>query len=223
MLITRPEADAEATAERVRAAGFDPIVAPLMRIEPRQARLPGKIAALLVTSGNALAALPPGPVTLLAVGDATAARAREAGFSDVRSAGRDARALAALALAEIKPQSGPLLLASGHGQGLALAAELRQAGFRVQRRVCYRAVPARRFPEAAATALREARVHAALFLSGETAAAFVRLLPERLQPLLAPVLAVAIGNAAWDALKPLPWRDIRVAARPNLDELLTLL
>jgi hypothetical protein len=37
------------------------------------------------------------------------------------------------------------------------------------------------------------------------------------------VLALAIGKAAADALKPLPWRQVRLARTPTLDDVLALL
>jgi uroporphyrinogen-III synthase len=84
-------------------------------------------------------------------------------------------------------------------------------------------VPARAFPAAAEEALAKQSVHAALFLSSETAAAFVRLLPSVLCPSLSRVNALAIGAPAADVLKSLPWREVRLAAAPTLDDVLALL
>jgi uroporphyrinogen-III synthase len=223
VLITRPAAEAAITAARVTALGFVPLVAPFLTIRLAKPALPAGTQATLVTSGNALAALTPGDAPLLAVGDATAARATDLGFSRVHSAGRDAAALAELAVRLLNPAHGPLLLASGAGQGGALAADLRARGFRVQRRVCYESVTVRRFPRHAASALRQNTVHAALFMSAETARSFARLLPAALHPALGGVLALTIGNAAADALNELPWRGIRRAATPTLDDVLALL
>ncbi len=78
-------------------------------------------------------------------------------------------------------------------------------------------------PEAA-SALRNGQVHTALFFSAESARQFVRLTGRaRLAASLRSVEAVAIGQAAAVALEALPWRRIRVAARPNQDEMLALL
>ncbi len=227
-MITRPEQDAAVPAARIQALGFTPVIAPMLRIEQRAPRLPKDVQAILVTSGNALAALTPGSTRLgstrlFAVGDATAARAREAGFSEVRSAGRDARALADLVAASQSPQAGPLLLASGERQGEKLAADLRARGFRVIRRVCYAAYPVQRFPNRAAESLQSGELHAVLFLSAETATAFARLLPPELSNALASVAALAIGNAAADALERLPWQRVCRAQNPTLDDVLALI
>ena len=223
VLLTRPIDDARRIAPLIEARRFVPVYAPFLRVHTRAAALPRGVQALLVTSARALDGVSPWPVPVLAVGDATAARARQVGFMNVTSARGDAAALADLAACSLDPGAGKLLLLSGAGQGGAIAAALRMSGFPVLRRVTYAAVPVRRFPAAAGVALREDRLHAAIFLSGETAAAFARLLPPLLTAHLPGVLALAIGKSAADALKPLPWRDIRLAATPTLDDVLALL
>lgn len=228
VLITRPEPGASDTAARVKALGFTPIVAPVLRIERTTARLPpaASLAAVLVTSGNAVDALPEAyrGARVLAVGDATAERARMAGFSQVFSAAGDSDALAGLVTRHQSPRDGTLLLASGHAQGNALAAALRQSGYRVARRVVYAAQPIRDLAPAAAEALRAGSVSAALFFSAETARQFVRLVQRAgLSDMVAGVEAISIGPPAAVALERLPWRGVRVAARPTQDEMLALL
>ncbi|HVC59590.1 MAG TPA: uroporphyrinogen-III synthase [Acetobacteraceae bacterium] len=228
VLVTRPEPGASDTAARVASLGFVPVLAPAIRIRPTPACLPppAALAAVLVASGNAVDALPPAYRTtrLLCVGDATAERARAAGFLQVLSAAGDAEALAALVARHQKPKDGTLLLASGRLQGLALQATLRQAGYRVIRRTVYAALPARTLAPPAAAALRAGQVRAALFFSAETARQFVRLVRRAgLAETLAGVDAISIGRPTAVALEALPWRGVRVAARPTQDEMLALL
>ena len=118
--ITRAQPGAARTAARLTALGFTPVVAPLLTILPLPDALtqaPGfaTVAALAFTSPNgvaAFAALTPDlrdrPV--FAVGDATAQAARDAGFTDARSAAGDIHALARLIAAT--PVDG-LILAPG--------------------------------------------------------------------------------------------------------------
>ncbi|MBE7212127.1 MAG: uroporphyrinogen-III synthase, partial [Gluconacetobacter diazotrophicus] len=143
MLVVRPEPGAADTAAAVRERGFAVLVAPVQRIVPVELSLPDaalvRMQAVLVTSGQALPALAAlrdalGERPLLAVGNATARRARDAGFAAVESAGGDAAALRRLAAARLRPERGKLLLASGRGQGMELARGLRADGFRVWRR-----------------------------------------------------------------------------------------
>jgi uroporphyrinogen-III synthase len=227
VLITRPGEAAVETARRVAALGLRPVLAPALAIVPRPASLPdpARLQAVLVTSGHALPALPDTfhALPLLAVGDGTAARARQAGFARVSSARGDAEALARLVLEACRPAGQPLLLASGEGQGKALAAWLRARGFRVLRRTTHAARPAPGLAEAAGAAFAAGDLGAALFFSPATARAFVaavrHLPPER----IAVVEALAISPATAAALSPLPWRRIRVASLPTQEELLALL
>ena len=200
----------------------------MLRIETRHAPLPEAcgLRGILVTSGNALEALPAAyhPLPLLAVGGATARRAARAGFVQVESAGGDAEDLAALLRRCLRPADGTLLLASGEGQGQELAATLRGEGYRVIRRVTYAAIPAPALPAEAAALLRYGTAHVALFFSAETARAYVRVVQRAgLGTALTGSEAVAIGGAASMALETLPWRRIRVAERPTQDEMLALL
>jgi uroporphyrinogen-III synthase len=228
VLITRPEPGAADTAARVAALGLHPVVAPLLEISELRAPLPpsGHVQAILVASASAIAALPAShhDVPLFAVGDATAARARSAGFTEVKSADGDTHALAALTARDCDPLASPLLLACGRGQGKALAADLRARGFAVIRRVVYVATPMDDLPPAARDALAADTLSAAMFFSAETARHCVRLLRSaRLHEAIRSVDALAIGQPTAVALEALPWRRIRVAARPNQDAMLALL
>lgn len=226
VLITRPDPGATATAARLRLVGLHPVVASFLIVQGRVGVLPhpGMVQAVLAASGNAVDHLPPSyhELPLLTVGDATATRATRAGFTDVASANGDAAALAAFATARLNPASGPLLLAAGGKQSIALTADLRRRGFRVQRRVVYTAKRVTRFPDAATVAI-ERGLRAVMFFSTETAEAFAYLLPRHLVPALAGTDALAIGEAAAAALRHLPWRAVRVALRPTQDGVLALL
>ena len=230
VLLTRPAEGAAETARVLRERGFEPVSAPMLAIAARPiGRLAAAAAlqAVLVTSGHALASLDPiagarPELPLLAVGDATATRARAHGWRAVRSASGDAAALVSLASGLLAPGRGPLLLASGEGQGVALALGLRARGFRVIRRVAYAQVPALVFPPDAAAALADG-VDATLFLSRSAALVFARLLPAGLAPSLASARALAISAAAVVPVRRLPWRALRVAVRPTQEDVLSLL
>ena len=199
----------------------------MLDVRPRPARLPepSQLQAVLVTSAAALPSLPQAfhPLPLLAVGDATAASAASVGFADVASAGADAAALLALAIRRCRKEAGPLLLASSVGQGVRLAADLRANGFRVHRRAVYAARPVAALPQTARDSLLERALTAALFFSPATGRAFVRAVRGELSGTVSDVEAIAISAATAQAIAPLPWRRIRVASRPNQDELLVLL
>ncbi len=145
--ITRARPGAEDTARRVAALRFEPLVLPLLDVQPLgdgPIDL-GDAAALAFTSANAVRAFVAraaagswnGPV--FSVGDATAAVAREAGFADVRSAEGDVAALAAL-IARARPD-GPVLHLSADVPAGDLAAALAKAGFAALRLNLYQTRP----------------------------------------------------------------------------------
>jgi len=224
VLITRPAADAAETADLVASRGFDPVVAPVLILHPRTIAPHGRFDAVIATSRNAIPALPETltALPLLAVGSATAARAREAGFKTVLDADGDGASLARLAQGRLAPGA-RLLFAHGFRQGDAVADALATNGFAVTRACAYEITKARRLPPAAISALEANTLRAATFLSAETAAAFVRLLPMRLQPSLTGVIAVAISHRAAAVLAPLPWCRVRVSLTPTLNGVLALL
>src|SRR5438552_14106506 len=92
-LVTRPRAEAAELAESLAARGIEAIVEPLLEIRYHDAAAPdlSGIQAILCTSANGVRALArlsdERGVPVLAVGEATAARARAAGFAQVESAG----------------------------------------------------------------------------------------------------------------------------------------
>jgi uroporphyrinogen-III synthase len=228
VLITRPVPGACDTAKRVTEIALEPIIAPMLNIRMSPCSLPPaeRLQAIVTASGNAIAALPASlrHLPLFAVGDATASRARAAGFARVTSADGDAGALAALTARTCNRNGLTLLLAAGRGQGMALAADLRARGFRVVRRAVYAAVPVPALPLVAGQALVAGQVVAAMFFSAETARHCVRLIQRaRLHEVVRTVDALAIGKPAAVALQALPWRRIRVAARPTQDAMLALL
>ena len=219
ILVTRPEPGATATAERLRQMGFEPVLAPCLRIDPVDAKLPENPAAILLTSGHAADALPARyrAVPCFTVGDATAAKLRAAGFTAVESAAGDAGDL--LLLVAGRRIDGLHLLAVGEGHGQDLARQLREHGIRLIRRKIYRTRPVRGLPAPVKTALAAGEIQKALFYSAETLRAFIRMKP----PGTAALEALALSPAIAAIAQGLPWRRIRVALAPNEADLLALL
>ncbi|HEY1856917.1 uroporphyrinogen-III synthase [Acidocella sp.] len=217
--MTRPEPGASATASRLVSLGHEPVLAPCLEIVPRPVHLPENVGALIVTSGQAIPPLPARlhGVPTFCVGDATANRARAAGFCRVESAGGDAGDLFRLVCARRLP--GTHVMAVGERQGLALARQLHEAGISVLRRKVYAARPLRVLPADIAAALAAEKLQAALFYSAETARAFVRLRPRN----TASITAYALSPVVASGLDGLPWAAIRVAVAPTEADLMALL
>jgi uroporphyrinogen-III synthase len=221
-LVTRPREESEALAAALATRSIEAIVEPLMQVhyhEPAPLDLAG-VQAILCTSANGVRALARATrgrgVLLLAVGNATAMRARSEGFTAVESAGGDVTDLARLAATRLRPQDGPLLHVAGSVVAGDLVEALSDRGFRVERRVLYEAQPATALSPTTFDALRSGSIDFALFFSPRTAAIFAELAAGAgVTAYCATITALSISRAADAALADLPWLDRRVAERPN--------
>lgn len=218
VLVTRAAQQAGGTAARLRERGHRAVLAPLLRIERLPAPVDPRAQAILVTSRNGAEALAAATadraVPVLAVGDATAAALRDAGFVHIRSANGDAQALAALARARLDPARGPVLHARGAEIRRSPLAALREAGFETGEAILYRTVPLDTLP-AGASACDAALVHSPG--SARRLAPFLGALPALRD-------IVAIGDAALPPLRGLsPALRLHAAPHPREDAMLDLL
>ena len=210
LLILRPEPGASETAARARALGLDPVVTPLFAIRPVawEAPDPAGFDGVLLTSANGARHAGPALVPFLAlpcwtVGEATAAAAREAGFSDVRSGTSDGAALAQAAA-----EAGARHLLHLHGRDHVL---LSTPGLIIEQRSVYAADGVAALPPAARVGDGVALIH-----SPRAAALFAALVTDRRAVTLA-AISPAAGAAAGAG-----WAEVAVAAAPRDEALLEL-
>jgi uroporphyrinogen-III synthase len=149
--VTRSQPGAERTAEALRAKGHEPVVQPVLIVEPIPAQLDLEgVAALAFTSGHAVAAFarqsPRRDLVCYVTGQGTTTEARAAGFAEVGSAGGDAADLARLILAD--PPSGPVFWPRAETPAQDLAALLRKGGVQVREVPVYRTSMSRESPPA---------------------------------------------------------------------------
>jgi uroporphyrinogen-III synthase len=221
-LVTRPREESESLARALAARGLDAIIEPLMQIHYRAAETLdlATVQAILCTSANGVRALAritgERGLPLLAVGEATASRARAEGFTAVASAGGGVADLVRLTAARLRPQNGRLLHVAGNVFAGDLVGALEAHGFMIERSVLYEARPVGALSEAVVGALGSGTIDFALFFSPRTAAIFVRLAGiAGVAGCCRTMTSLAISAAADVGLSGLPWRDRRVAERPN--------
>jgi uroporphyrinogen-III synthase len=226
-LVTRPREEAEGLAAALAARGVQALIEPLIEVRFRAAAPPdfNGVQALLCTSANGVRALArvsgERRISLLAVGDATAARARAEGFASVASAGGNAADLARLAAEILRPQNGRLLHVSGSAIAGDLVGDLRARGFAIERLVLYDARPISGLSEVTVHALRSGKIDFALFFSLRTAASFVELAKTAgIAEDCERITALSISAATDTALAGLAWRERRIAASPDQQALL---
>jgi uroporphyrinogen-III synthase len=224
VLVTRPEPGAEETAAALRDLGHEPVMLPLLRIEASGVAPDlTAVQALLVTSRNGIDAFAAATLRrdlpVMAVGERTAAAALAHGFASVRSADGDATDLAHMVRASLSPADGELLHISGADLAEDLGALLAPHGFAVGRAVLYRAVAAESLDPAAVLGAR-----AALFFSPRSGTIFVRLARAAgLEAACDRLVALCLSARVAEAVRPLPWRAVLVADRPDQRRLLSLL
>lgn len=218
--ITRTRPQAEATAERLRALGWTPVVAPVLETRALDASDAALMSAegggeaydLAFTSQAAVAAFAAlrgrRDLRVFVVGHATGRAASEAGFTKVEGprdgeAG-DVEALAArIALAS--PRPGLLLNPTAREPAADLEALLAQRGISARSVAVYETVetPLAPPPE---------NLEGLLVHSPGAARALARLIPTE----VAAALSVwAISEAAAAPLRPLGFKQIFVAERPH--------
>jgi uroporphyrinogen-III synthase len=186
VLVTRPHPDNEATAASLRARGFDVLLAPMLRFEALafQDDPDARYGAVIVTSANALRGFAKHPagqrllkLPLFAVGDHTAAAAREAGFDTIVSAGGDATALREAVMARVKAKqlkkASPLLYLAGADLARDLSGDLGERGFTVATQTTYRMIPVTDFSREVSDGFAAHRIQAVLHYSRRSARAFV--------------------------------------------------
>ncbi|HEX2761104.1 MAG TPA: uroporphyrinogen-III synthase [Rhizomicrobium sp.] len=228
ILVTRPLEDGAEIARLLAARGHHALLAPLL--EPRFQEGPlleeegtlEDVAAILASSANGIRALrrrtARRDLPIFAVGPQTAGEARRAGFSNVRSADGDAKALAE-ATRNWGPPGATLLHVCAEDAPGTLSDLLSANGFTVRRGALYRIEPATQLPPEAKAALQSRALDAAMFFSPRTARIFTTLVETLPTDSL---IALCISPATAGALTPRSFAEIRVAARPNQDAMLAI-
>lgn len=229
LLLTRPRPDSEALAAALRCHGIAALIEPLMtiRIDGRARLDLSGAQAILLTSANgarALAALSPGrearELPVLAVGNATACAAREAGFGAVTTADGDVDALAALAIGRLRPEAGRLVHVAGRVSAGALVPRLSTAGFAAERVPLYDAVAAAALSAPVRRALEAQTLAGVVLFSPRTARLFAKLARESgLESTAQGLTAFCLSRAVAMAAATLSWHRVCVAAEPRQDAL----
>lgn len=232
VLVTRPEPQAGRTARRLVELGFEAVALPLTGIVglPVEASmLPDTIDAVAVTSVNALRHMPPALAAALldkrcfAVGERTAARARELGFRDVVAGPGDAAALAA----EIVRQVGAGAVVAypcGRVRMADFETRLTGAGFAVHPIEVYDTVAVDRSSAELAAVVGTEPIDAVLLYSANAAGLYAKLAwPLETGLLLAGAHFLCMSPRVAAALTGVEGAQIHVATEPTEPALLRLL
>lgn len=233
LLVTRPQPDTDAQAEKLKALGHEAIAAPLLEVEFLEFSPPPLDAAqaLIATSRNGLRALASSPqlqaalkLPLYAVGTATADLASELGFNEIHQGPGTAEGLLPLIASACEPGAGALLHLAGERQAFDLKTALEDKKFKVEQPVVYRVHIADSFAESAREALGKGTLDGVILMSPATAQTYVALVDAAgLRHRAGKLSYFCLSHAVAEPLKAYDDARILIAGRPREDDLLALI
>ena len=233
ILVTRPEPDASRLAQSLKAAGHDPVVEPLMSAEylegPEDFSNALKSAqAIAFTSANGVRALArchkERHLPVFAVGDATAAAARQEGFGIVHVAAGDVDHLAADIAARLDPGAGSIVHIAGSVVAGDLQGALAARGFEVDRHVLYAMTASASLSPDVIAQITHASLEAVLIYSPRSGRILADLINKAgLREACLAITCYCLSANVAAALAPLPFANCLVAATPDEDALMALL
>ncbi|MGO1119408.1 uroporphyrinogen-III synthase [Rhodovibrionaceae bacterium A322] len=229
--VTRPIADAQDTAEQLRARGHDVLLAPLLQISalPLPPLRTEGLAGLIITSRNAARRLQElterRDLPVFAVGQATANLLTDAGFQKVHSAGGDLSSLGSL-LRQQLPTFSPaaeerLLHLSGRHLAGDLTPVLSDLGYELDRLEAYHSLPVKDFPGSVRTSIVTNQLDGVLLYSPRTAKVLLSLLGDQeMGENCRNMVAFCLSDKIAEAVRSLPWKEVVVAEAPSQDQML---
>ena len=230
-LITRPQEDSADAAIALVRRGITPVLAPMMRIEYATGDIESEVTlsqAILFTSRNGVRAFSRlsarRDVAVFAVGDSTAALARDNGFVNVESAEGDSADLARLTIDRLDPADGLLFHAAGATVAGDLTDALNKAGFKTVRRPLYEAKALGALTDETATALRDRTLDYVLFFSPRTGRIFADLVKKaELTRTCDSLTAICLSDAVASEIADIKWRKTVTAHLPTTAALLSVI
>lgn len=233
LLVTRPQPDAAAQAEKLKALGHEVIAAPLLDVEFLDfSPLPLTGAqALIATSRNALRALASSgqlqatlKLPLYVVGAASADLAHELGFDEIHQGPGTAEELFQRIASECNPSAGLLIHLAGERQAFDLKSALEDKGFEVAQPVLYRINMADSFAKGARKALGDSALDGVILMSPATALTFMALVDASdLRRRAAKLTFFCLSHSVAEPLKAFHDARVLIASRPREDDLLALI
>lgn len=228
--VTRAEPGASETANRLRALGRTPLVAPLLKVRALPLPEPDltEVSAVAFTSANgvrAFAALTARrDLPVFAVGEATGAAAEAHGFPVAGRAEDGVTALAALIATARRALGGGVLHPTAREPAGDLVGQLSAAGVAAKALVVYETTAASDVPSSARAALQAGALAAVLIHSPRAARTLAALLKrERLGAALADTELLGFSTACLAPLDTLPFAARLAPERPSEHALLALL
>lgn len=223
--LTRPADDSRALAEALAARGIASIIAPVIRIKPREVALPEKPDAILLTSRHAAHALPAEwrSLPVFCVGTATATAAQEQGYTAITHGESDGLHLLPRITEKLSPGSS-LLYLSGEDTRHDISRLLAANDIAVTRLVAYEAVAETTFPSELRLALEQKEITGVVFFSPRSAMLASALMKNEEFNESAPSIdAYCLSLPVAEEAGALAWRSLQVSHIPTRSALLAMI
>ncbi len=232
ILITRPKEDAEVLAAALQEMGFNPIIEPLLTIEPiykdkklLESLLAKNPQAVLITSKYAVVALAHMTalrnISILTSGETTAACAREAGFKNVASVNDTARVLVEYILKHFEPKNGSILYVRGAEVTEDIEGQLSEKDFSIESVIVYNARPASEFSGNLIEKINRGGVDAVVFFSQNTANTYIKhAVANQLAGAHQNMIAICLSEAIAGTIRQLPWKDIAISNQADVKSMI---
>ena len=231
-MITRPEPDASQLAERLQRLGHQTIIEPLLQIKylNRQLAL-DNVQAIIFTSRNAVRWVQQMSenkkiyqIPAISVGPATSAMAKQLGFSSIFEGEGTVETLIPLISRHFDPKNGKLLHISGEDIASDISPKLGELGFEFERHIAYQTIPAKTLSDSLCEVIKQKQLDGVILLSPKTAHIWAGLLNQSDEiDDISEVKAYCLSSAVAEPLKNLKNVQKKIAKKPNIEELLSLI
>jgi len=227
ILITRPTTEARPSGDKLEMMGHRAVYAPMLNIGPISFEIPDDKRSLIVTSKNGarfgLANIGEKGRAIFAVGEQTAAIARDMGFTNITVGPGTARKLVPILLECGDTYKRDYAHLCGNEIAYNISDVLKHEGIDSVNTVTYQTTPNRSFSPAVAEALSSGEIDTVLFYSPRTATIFEEAISESGQFDWLPKLdALCLSPRVADQLMG-PWHSIKSAVLPTEKALFGLL
>jgi len=232
-LITRPQPDAAPMAERLKEAGHQCTLSPLLKLSYRQPQglTPGDAQGLIFTSRNALRALAEEAVLqqltglpVFLVGPKLTAYAKQLGFRNIRYNAENAEELCHHIIDKCQPEDGILHYLTGTHLAFDMEKLLSESGFKIERTILYSADPVDDFTPEAIANIQSGSIHAVILLSPRTARRYAELiLKDNLKANICQSTHYCLSQNVADELQPLGECMAEIAAAAHMDALFSMI
>ncbi len=226
ILFTQSRSSSERLIESLERKGYDCVIEPLLMIEhtllPRPEGTFGAVwlassssAEILKTSGEDVSDILPLPC--FCIGTSAADAARKAGFVIVQSGSPES--VTSATIDSLKGKAKSILYICGDIVDMRAQAVLKEHGLALRKWPLYRAATMTDFSPDTKAQFIQGQFKALSAFSRRGAQTLVSLIEKNgLRDACSAIIAIGLSHAAAEVLKILPWKELRVAARPDEED-----